>query len=190
MHRFSLGLLLLVVLQQAACSHLLVGCTGCGKTSFCNRNDGSVCGVEGSDGSSTTSVTYSGNFLIDCPGFGENRLQTSNASAGDPTLDVARHILDAVDQKEIGSVLWMVPCTERNVKIEDVKIMKLVRQMIGKNIPLVAIFNKGHPNGVCVKTVESFVNKCAEVMLFTNPRALVLPSLNRILFFSAWHPDR
>jgi hypothetical protein len=57
----------------------------------------------------------------------------------------------------------MVQCTEHNIKIEDIKMMKLTVQLIGIDVSLVAIFNPGHPKNVCVKVEDAFMKKCAEV---------------------------
>ena len=79
-------------------------------------------------------------------------------------MNVACNILEAIEgRKDISSILWLVQCTECDIKIEDIKIMKLAVQLIGADIPLVAVFNTGHPKNVCVKIEEVFIRKSAEV---------------------------
>jgi hypothetical protein len=134
-----------------------------GKTEFCNRYDRAYCGSVGADGSSTTNVTHFGNHFIDSQGFGENRIFSE--TTGDPTLDSLRRILEAVVEEDIQGVLWIVSCTDHNLKFEEVKVMRLAAQMIGPAIPIIAVFNNKRPRGVCVISESSFVKKCAEVFV-------------------------
>lgn len=135
---------------------VLVGWTGDGKTTFCNRYDSTHnCGKEGVNGIATTSVPFVGADFIDTPGFGENRINDLGAAGS--SLQAIKKTLQGVDGKLINALIWMVPCCEVNTKGEAVEFMHYFHDLMGKNIPIVAIFNPAHDANQCVKKEDDFM---------------------------------
>ena len=143
---------------------LLVGWTGDGKSYFCNTFDGTVCeqpkGYQSGEHSSTSS-TYFGMCFVDTIGFGDNRKNGSVTTEQASVLAIGE-TLRAVNGTLLRAVVWIVPCAERKAKDEALRLMSLLSQMLGRPVPIVAVFNPAHPTNECVKNPKDFVALAVE----------------------------
>jgi hypothetical protein len=142
---------------------LLVGWIGDGKTSFCNKYDGTTCGFipeQPSEYADTSSV-YLGNHFADSLGFGENRVEDDQQSLSGSAYAMSTTLI-GINGTDLRAVLWLVPCAEHRTKLEAIASMRAYMDMIGSEIPLVAIFNPASPHNACVKDRSSFLQVTRE----------------------------
>jgi hypothetical protein len=208
----TLNALILIAMMslggEASLRSLLLGWTGAGKTYFCNRFDGTNCpyanpclamdprpydcATEMSD----TSNTYVGKHLIDVQGIGENRF---DEQPGSSSVRAVNATLRSVDGLDLRAVIWVTSCGKTIV--EELKLVKLVINTIGKNVPLVAVFNPGYDGSRCWKHADEFIALCAkwginvrktyiidhfemdsfEQQFYNAYRVVIPPNLNEIL---------
>lgn len=137
---------------------VLLGATSVGKSFLCSKVEGAKCeSLLYVPGRSTTEDVTFHNHLIDTPGFFDNSMKmliSGESLTG--THAAIKKTLKEIDNHDLRVFLWVVPCTTRNIFAEEYKIMKLFEQMVGSNIPLVAVFNPGHPTNQCVMDIEGF----------------------------------